>query len=570
MEQQYSTLPVNEKEDLIKEVSNKTSTSVSHIITTSNTNDMNNNNNNSSNRKNDIPIDDKKKKLDKEEKENDDSEISTSSASTPSNGKIVFRNTGPNGLVSVVNAPVCKNCSTSTTPLWRRDENGAILCNACGLFLKLHGRPRPISLKTDVIKSRNRKNNCHGENTSNNSTDSNRNKKERASASDKKRKSPLQYNNNNNNSNNSVNQVSEADKTIIPQNSNSTETMSKQSRNRNKNNLQNYNDNTNNNIKEHVVNSDPTYKQIPVHYNIPNIPVTDSTRIGNNSSPHLGIVNVSSQLPGLSTLLTTIGSGVATTENNLHNGTYMNDNTNGNINGSNVNSENTEKNIRSLSPPILKNDKKSVVNSFQQNEHIPLVSNQSQSIMNHQPIINNMTSSIIQNSPAVNMPIQNPQCMPSNVPFEPLNKEPQFNPLNSNTMDRSTNSNNIVSDIGQQPSESSNSSEVRSEHSSQIASSQLLSQNHYASIPNVSNPLSTPEITLPAKYNKTMKKRKVSIESEVKEYSLEERLQHEEEIIRLKTKIAELESVTNLYRNHLFKLNEKCQKYEEQLANLNK
>lgn len=52
--------------------------------------------------------------------------------------------------------PVCQNCSTSTTPLWRRDEYGAVLCNACGLFLKLHGRPRPISLKTDVIKSRNR------------------------------------------------------------------------------------------------------------------------------------------------------------------------------------------------------------------------------------------------------------------------------------------------------------------------------------------------------------------------------------------------------------------------------
>lgn len=52
--------------------------------------------------------------------------------------------------------PICQNCQTSTTPLWRRDEYGAVLCNACGLFLKLHGRPRPMTLKTDVIKSRNR------------------------------------------------------------------------------------------------------------------------------------------------------------------------------------------------------------------------------------------------------------------------------------------------------------------------------------------------------------------------------------------------------------------------------
>ncbi|ODQ81267.1 hypothetical protein BABINDRAFT_160639 [Babjeviella inositovora NRRL Y-12698] len=57
---------------------------------------------------------------------------------------------------SSISQPVCRNCKTQTTPLWRRDETGQVLCNACGLFLKLHGRPRPISLKTDVIKSRNR------------------------------------------------------------------------------------------------------------------------------------------------------------------------------------------------------------------------------------------------------------------------------------------------------------------------------------------------------------------------------------------------------------------------------
>ncbi|KAK6461870.1 global nitrogen regulator protein, partial [Scheffersomyces coipomensis] len=53
----------------------------------------------------------------------------------------------------------CTNCHTKTTPLWRRNPQGQPLCNACGLFLKLHGVVRPLSLKTDVIKKRQRNSN---------------------------------------------------------------------------------------------------------------------------------------------------------------------------------------------------------------------------------------------------------------------------------------------------------------------------------------------------------------------------------------------------------------------------
>jgi GATA-binding protein len=53
-------------------------------------------------------------------------------------------------------SPQCTNCHTRTTPLWRRNAQGEPLCNACGLFLKLHGETRPLSMKTDIIKKRNR------------------------------------------------------------------------------------------------------------------------------------------------------------------------------------------------------------------------------------------------------------------------------------------------------------------------------------------------------------------------------------------------------------------------------
>ena len=33
---------------------------------------------------------------------------------------------------------MCANCNTTTTTLWRRNNNGDPVCNACGLYFKLH------------------------------------------------------------------------------------------------------------------------------------------------------------------------------------------------------------------------------------------------------------------------------------------------------------------------------------------------------------------------------------------------------------------------------------------------
>ncbi|XP_037803099.1 putative GPI-anchored protein pfl2 isoform X5 [Penaeus monodon] len=52
---------------------------------------------------------------------------------------------------------VCTNCHTTVTSLWRRNSNGDPVCNACGLYYKLHNINRPLTMKKESIQTRKRK-----------------------------------------------------------------------------------------------------------------------------------------------------------------------------------------------------------------------------------------------------------------------------------------------------------------------------------------------------------------------------------------------------------------------------
>lgn len=93
--------------------------------------------------------------------------ITTATTTTTTNNN---NNTGSSNSSSNVNVSSkstrCSNCGTHNTPLWRKDPQGNFLCNACGLFLKLHGVMRPLSMKTDIIKKRQRTTNPNNSNNS--------------------------------------------------------------------------------------------------------------------------------------------------------------------------------------------------------------------------------------------------------------------------------------------------------------------------------------------------------------------------------------------------------------------
>nr|ADX36141.1 GATA456a [Schmidtea polychroa] len=51
----------------------------------------------------------------------------------------------------------CSNCKITKTSLWRRNNEGEPVCNACGLYYKLHKSLRPLSMRKEGIQTRRRK-----------------------------------------------------------------------------------------------------------------------------------------------------------------------------------------------------------------------------------------------------------------------------------------------------------------------------------------------------------------------------------------------------------------------------
>lgn len=73
---------------------------------------------------------------------------------TPEDNSQCTTPASPSSLDASEPAHECVNCQQTTTPLWRKNERGEFVCNACGLYAKLHHRDRPHTLKRAKLQKR--------------------------------------------------------------------------------------------------------------------------------------------------------------------------------------------------------------------------------------------------------------------------------------------------------------------------------------------------------------------------------------------------------------------------------
>ncbi|KAI6214024.1 GATA-type domain-containing protein [Aphelenchoides besseyi] len=65
----------------------------------------------------------------------------------------------PKSETRSTNGSVCSNCQTPHTTAWRRDAQNNLVCNACGLYYRLHRTNRPAHMRKDTIQQRYRRKN---------------------------------------------------------------------------------------------------------------------------------------------------------------------------------------------------------------------------------------------------------------------------------------------------------------------------------------------------------------------------------------------------------------------------
>uniref|UniRef100_A0A915MWG1 GATA-type domain-containing protein n=1 Tax=Meloidogyne javanica TaxID=6303 RepID=A0A915MWG1_MELJA len=66
---------------------------------------------------------------------------------------------GANSTSTTTSVSRCNNCFTTKTTAWRRDATGSLVCNACGLYFRLHRTNRPVHMRKDFIQQRFRRKN---------------------------------------------------------------------------------------------------------------------------------------------------------------------------------------------------------------------------------------------------------------------------------------------------------------------------------------------------------------------------------------------------------------------------